>query len=78
MGERYPTIHSRERITNQAECDLRDAVHAVIYDKARDLTFGEVLRVLQSVLGGAVSDLARDAIRQERHPEDPSKPGGLR
>lgn len=74
----YPVIHSRERATNQAEYDLRDAVHAVIFDKARDLTFGEVLRVLQSVLGGAISDLARDAIRQERHPDDPSKPGGLR
>ena len=74
----YPVIHSRERVTNQAECDLRDAVHAVIFDKARDLTFGEVLRVLQSVLGGAISDLARGAIRQERHPDDPSKPGGLR
>ena len=74
----YPVIHSRERVTNQAEYDLRDAVHEVIFDKTRDLTFGEVLRVLQSVLGGAISDLARDAIRQERHPDDPSKPGGLR
>jgi DNA transposition AAA+ family ATPase len=41
----YPVIHSRERVTNQAECDLRDAVHAVVFDKARDLTFGALGKV---------------------------------
>jgi len=73
MGN-FPTIHPRERLVTQAECDLSRALMAV-WEKY-DLTNAEMLRVTASVLGGHISRHAKYRIREERH-GDPNKPGGL-
>ena len=46
------------------------------FDKS-DLTEGERLRVVAKVFGGYVGSVAKYAIREERHPGQPDKPGGL-
>lgn len=60
-------VHRREMVVTEAEF----AVHRVLYDA--ELTFGEQVRVLSSLLSSA----AKYAIRAERHPDDPDYPGGL-
>lgn len=66
-------IHPREEIVTDAEMKLRDAVHAARVG----LTEGEYLRVISTVFGDTVSRIAKYMIRDERHPDDPDKPGGL-
>ncbi len=68
-------IHPRESIVKDAEQKLRGAMLDILGDA--DLTTGEELRILESVLGGMISNIAKHIIRHERHPNEPDKPGGL-
>ena len=66
-----PKLHPRETIVNKASAEIGLAL-VNLYNKY-DLTYGEILRILSSELASQ----AKYMIRQERHPEDPSQPGGL-
>lgn len=70
-----PTIHPRERIVNEACAELDCA--CIDVRKKYDLTTGEYLRVLVHVINNTIGGVAKCAIRAERHPDDPDKPGGL-
>jgi hypothetical protein len=70
-----PTIHPRERIVNEACSELDLA--AINVRQKYDLTTGEYLRVLVHVVNNCIGGVAKWAIRAERHPENPDKPGGL-
>lgn len=64
-------IHPREQIVDQARLQIASAILSA--SKVHDLTDGE----LTAILAGELSSLAKYQIRQERHPNDPDKPGGL-
>jgi hypothetical protein len=69
-------LHSREDVVTRARLDLADR----ILDWRRtheDLTCGEMFSVLGDVGCGQIANLAKYLIREERHPDDPDKPGGL-
>ena len=72
MGD-FPRIHHREEIVRKAEQEVSDA----LFKATKDLTDGETLRVVVSVLGSHVGGMAKFMIRAERHPDDPDQPGGL-
>lgn len=65
-------IHHREQIVNEAELKIEEAIN----EATKDLTPGEYLRVLSSVLTSRIGTFAKHTIREERHPENPEKPGG--
>jgi hypothetical protein len=66
-----PKQHKRERLVRQAELEVDEAVSGVIL-KYR-LTYAEVWRILNSIEATWI----RYAIRDERHPGEPTEPGGL-
>lgn len=68
-----PEIHPREQPTAAAERDLAAAIDAIL--TKHGLTTGEALRVVSGACQGWIAGLARRAIRAERHPGDPEKPG---
>lgn len=68
-------LHARELRCQQATNDLRTAILDV--QKKYDLTEGEALQAVSLTLGGWVSNMAKYLIREERHPGEPNKPGGL-
>ena len=70
-----PRLHPRERIVRKAENDLRSAVIDIVH-KA-ELTTGESLQVVNGALSGWIAGVAKHAIREERHPGEPDKPGGF-
>jgi hypothetical protein len=72
-------IHAREPRVTSVENEIRRAVTAIVYDEDRDieLTDGEIVRVVSGALGGFLQVHAKQMIREERHPENPDKPGGL-
>lgn len=63
--------HPREQIVTHARRQIAGAIQSAA--EANDLTYGE----LTAILSGELSSLAKYQIRQERHPNDPEKPGGL-
>ncbi len=67
-------IHPREEIVEEAETKLRDAISEV---SKMDITWGEYIRAISNAFGDALSRAAKYMIRQERHPDDPDKPGGI-
>lgn len=72
--ENYP--YAVERMTMSAESGESYVSFIQTFERARtehQLTEGECMRILAEEL----ASLAKYEIRQERHPEDPSKPGGL-
>lgn len=70
-------VHKREKIVNDAEVKL---LHLVIdwldSDEANALTEWEGVQVMSSVFNEQISNLAKYAIRKERHGHE-DKPGGL-
>lgn len=61
-------MHPREDVVRSAELDINDMIIN------RGLTHGEVVRVLSNALGFT----GKYMIRDERHPNDPDKPGGIK
>lgn len=68
-------IHPREKRVNEAELDLHKFL--VTLREKKDLTQSEYLRVVINALSSAIQSIAKWQIREERHPDDPDKPGGL-
>jgi hypothetical protein len=68
-----PKIHKREDIVNKATSVLRDC----LLEQRKKLTDGEYLKVVATVLSDSIGSFAKYVIREERHPNDPDKPGGL-
>lgn len=67
-------LHPREALVTKAEAALRVAITETL---ARfDLTFGEAVQVLTAAFSTALSNVARYAIREERHGNQ-RKPGGF-
>jgi hypothetical protein len=64
-------IHERVMIVQRAELDLREFFGQLV--KKHDLTWGEIAMIL----GGTLQAYAKYQIREERHPDDPDRPGGL-
>jgi hypothetical protein len=73
-GLSYPVEHPRAKVTRQAEIELEKA-YLDIADKY-ELTTGERLRVLSNALHNGLSNIAKYAIRHERHGSG-DKPGDL-
>ena len=67
-----PIMHPREKLVTNAEQVLRKACLKV----SDGLTTAEYLRVVTSVLSDEVQGMLKLMIRQERHPDNPDKPGG--
>mgnify|MGYP001251343022 CR=1 FL=1 len=63
--------HPRESIVAQAGAELSKAVSEIA--TKHDLTYGELFSALSTIQG----NWAKYQIRDERHPNDPGKPGGL-
>lgn len=63
--------HPRESTVAQAGAELSQAISSIA-DKY-DLTYGELFSTLSAIQG----TWAKYQIRDERHPNDPEKPGGL-
>jgi len=68
-------IHPREAAVKAAELDITKAITKAIED--HKLTRGEELRVVNSAAMGWIAAIAKYEIREERHPEEPDRPGGL-
>jgi len=64
-------LHPRVLIVQKAQRELSESLWAI--EARHRLTFAEMF----SILAQAVEQVAKYAIRAERHPEDPSRPGGL-
>ena len=67
-------LHERELLVRKAEGEVRAAFLDAL--RKHDLTGGEELRVVSSVLADYLQTFAKYAIREERH-GDASKAGGL-
>jgi hypothetical protein len=65
--------HKREANVRQAKIKLMDCLMGL----RDELTQGEFLRVVTEELADAWSMAAKYMIREERHPGQPNKPGGL-
>jgi hypothetical protein len=67
--------HAREKRVGRAVLDIRKLIDKIIEEA--DLSDAEALRVVAQVFSEYLGGFARQMIRQERHPLDPSRPGGL-
>ena len=65
--------HEREENVRQAKIKLMECLMGL----RDELTQGEFLRVVTEELADAWGLAAKYMIREERHPGDPNKPGGL-
>lgn len=68
-----PKIHPRMDIVHEARRELDLALDEIV--KKHKLTTGERLQVVNGVCSSFVAAVARSAIRHERHPDNPEKPG---
>lgn len=64
-------MHARTRTVAEARLELQRWV--LDWVQRHGLTFGETI----GILGGEVEDWAKIMVRQERHPNDPTKPADL-
>lgn len=64
-----PEIHPRYWIVSKAENEL--SVFILEWQQKHDLTFGETIKVLCTM----IERESKYLIRSERHPEDPDKKG---
>jgi hypothetical protein len=64
-------LHPRVPIVQQAHNELGLATIEIV--NKYDLTFGELFSVLNQI----EASWLKYCIRDERHPDDPDKPGGL-
>jgi len=71
-------IHEREFIVNEAECEIEKAfIDVMIEIKSKhELTIGEEIKIVTSVLTHWLGSIAKYMIRDERH-GDSDKLGGL-
>jgi len=69
-------LHDREKLIREAQSNLNFTIDkwSAIYS---DLTFGELLKVISNVHNAQIQSLAKQMIREERHPENLDMPGGL-
>lgn len=70
----FPKIHPREAVVKAAEIDLAKGIGDAI--EKHKLTEAEALHAVNAAFSGWIAGLAKYAIRAERHPDDPEKPGG--
>jgi hypothetical protein len=68
-------LHPRVMIVNKARAALGLALLDVL--EKHGLSDGEALMIVNGVCSEYVGGVARHAIRAERHPGQPDKPGGL-
>lgn len=73
MELELPRIHPREENVNKAKLELMECLGKI----ARDLTEGEMLKVVTEEMSSWISGIAKYQIRAERHPDNPDQPGGL-
>ena len=66
-------LHPREKNVRAAETKLRE----VLLELLKDLTEGEYMRVIGTVMGDEINNTAKYMIREERHPGKPDEPGGI-
>lgn len=66
-----PRIHPRERLVAEARHAISTAIIKAV--ESHDITHGE----LTMILAGEIQSWAKYQIREERHPDDPDKPGGI-
>ena len=64
-------LHRRELIVQDAESEFSGFY--IDWLKKHELTYAEILSIFSSRL----ASMAKYAIRSERHPDDPDRPGGL-
>jgi len=62
-------LHERTQIVSQARSEFDRFL--LDLEQKHELTFGEMF----SIIGSAISNLAKYQIRAERHPDDPNKKG---
>ena len=62
-------IHKRSQIVTNARLEFDQFLFDL--EKNYELTFGELF----SIVGNAITNLAKYQIRAERHPDDPDKKG---
>lgn len=71
-------MHPREAKVTEAWLALTKAMHKWYRSpEAEELTDSEFYFVMAGVLGDAIASYAKYQIREERHPDNPNKPGGL-
>lgn len=70
-----PRRHPRDIICSQAELGIRNAIADIV--ELYKLSDAEQLQVVMNACNGNLNNLVRHMIRDERHPDDPNKPGGL-
>jgi len=63
--------HPREQFVNSAKAAIAEAILKA--SEEHDLTYGE----LTAILAGELASVAKYQIREERHPDEPDKPGGV-
>lgn len=63
------SLHPRYFNVNEAKYKVLEAILKI--EQEYELTYGEIF----GILGDTVSDYAKYAIRDERHPNDPGKKG---
>jgi hypothetical protein len=68
-------IHPREVAVKAAELDIKRAIEEAV--KKHGLTSGEELHAVNAAASGWIAGIAKYAIREERHPGEPDRPGGL-
>jgi len=73
MSMEMSRLHPREKNVREAKLKLMTCLG----DIQKDLTEGEYLKVITEELSSEWALTAKYAIRAERHPNDPDKPGGL-
>jgi len=66
-------LHPREKNVREAELKLSK----FLIELQKELTPGEYLRVVAGKLSDTWGSTAKYIIREERHPGEPDKPGGL-
>ena len=66
-----PKVHPRVFTVQAARNDMSSA--AIDIQKRYDLTTAEYLSILTELMGSAL----KYALRAERHPDEPDRPGGV-
>jgi hypothetical protein len=62
-------LHPRTMVVNQAKAEIGMAISNIVIE--HKLTYAELF----GILGGEISGVAKFALREERHPDDPGKGG---
>lgn len=71
-------IHPRVDVVKGARRDLESKVQEWSNQYSDELTDAEMLLIVGEVLNREIGDIAKYMIRNERHPDNPEMPGGLK